>query len=74
MRLTDRENIVPIKGHKGPHPERYHDIVYTRLREALGDCRSIAECRARLLPALDDLARDIATPGTELNRLVTLGK
>ncbi|MFL5346182.1 MAG: AHH domain-containing protein, partial [Hyalangium sp.] len=73
-RLRDLENIVPIKGHKGPHPQRYHDIVYTRLLEALGDCGSIAECRARLLPALDDLARDIATPGTELNRLVTLGK
>jgi hypothetical protein len=74
MRLTDHENIVPIQGHKGPHPHRYHDIVYRRLDEALGDCSSIAECRARLLPALDELARKIATPGTELNRLVTLGK
>jgi len=74
MRLTDSENIVPLRGHQGPHPQRYHDIVYRRLREALGDCSSIAECRARLLPALDDLARKIATPGTELNRLVTLGE
>jgi hypothetical protein len=74
MRPTDPKNIVPIKGHKGPHPQRYHDLVYRRLEEALGDCSSIAECRARLLPALDDLARDIATPGTDLNRLVTLGK
>jgi len=74
MRLKDRENIVPIQGHKGPHPQRYHEIVYRRLEEALGDCSSIAECRARLLPALDDLAKQISTPGTELNRLVTLGK
>jgi A nuclease family of the HNH/ENDO VII superfamily with conserved AHH len=74
MRLTDRANIVPIQGHKGPHPRRYHEIIYERLEVALGDCSSIAECRARLLPALDDLARKIATPGTELNRLVTLGK
>jgi hypothetical protein len=74
MRLKDPENIVPIQGHRGPHPQRYHEIVYRRLDEALGDCRSIAECRARLLPALDDLARKIATPGTELNQLVTLGK
>jgi len=73
MRLKDRENIVLIKGHKGPHPQRYHEIVYRRLREALGDCGTIAECRARLLPALDDLARDISTPGTDLNRLLTLG-
>jgi hypothetical protein len=74
MRLTARENIVPIQGHKGPHPQRYHDIVFRRLDEAMGDCRSIAECRARLLPALDELAKLISTPGTELNRLVTLGK
>jgi hypothetical protein len=74
MRLKDPENIVPIKGHKGPHPQRYHDIVYTRLRRAMGDCGTIAECRARLLPALDELAKLISTPGTELNRLVTLGK
>jgi hypothetical protein len=74
MRLKDAENIVPMRGHKGPHPQRYHEIVYRRLDEALGDCSTIAECRARLLPALDDLARKIATPGTELHRLVTLGK
>jgi hypothetical protein len=74
MRLKDAENVVSLQGHKGPHPQRYHDIVYGRLRRALGDCRSIAECRARLLPTLDDLAKQIATPGTELNRLVTLGK
>jgi len=74
MRLTARENTVPIKGHKGPHPQRYHDIVFRRLDEAMGDCSSIAECRARLLPALEELAKLISTPGTELNRLVTLGK
>jgi hypothetical protein len=74
MRLTDAENIVPIKGHKGPHPQRYHDIVYTRLREALGDCGSIAECRKELIRELRSLAEEIATPGTELNRLVALGK
>jgi len=74
MRLKDAENIVPLRGHKGPHPEQYHRTVYARLDEAMGNCRSIAECRARLQPALDDLARKIATPGTDLNRLVTVGK
>jgi hypothetical protein len=74
MRLKDRENIVPIQGHKGPHPQRYHEIVYRRLREALGDCRSIAECRGKLTRELRALAEEIGTPGTELNQLVTLGK
>ncbi len=74
MRLKDPENIVPLQGHKGPHPKPYHETVYKHLDEALDDCQSIAECRSRLLPALDDLAREIATPGTYLNRLVTLGR
>ncbi|SEM24901.1 A nuclease family of the HNH/ENDO VII superfamily with conserved AHH [Stigmatella aurantiaca] len=74
MRLKDRHNVVPIRGHKGPHPRRYHQLVLESLQSALGGCRSIAECRARLLPALDDLAKQISTPGTELNRLVTLEK
>jgi hypothetical protein len=74
MRLKDPENIVPLQGHRGPHPQRYHEIVYDRLEKALGDCSSIAECRARLLPVLDDLSKKIATPGTDLNRLLTLGK
>jgi hypothetical protein len=73
MRLQDTENIVPLQGHRGPHPQRYHEIIYERLESALGDCASISACRARLLPALDDLAKKIATPGTELNQLVTLG-
>jgi hypothetical protein len=74
MRLSDRKNIMPLPGHKGPHPQQYHDIVYERLAIALRDCRSIADCRSRLVPTLEDLARDIATPGTELNRLLTLGQ
>jgi hypothetical protein len=74
MRLKDPENNVPIQGHKGPHPLRYHDIVYRRVRRALGDCISIAECRGKLTRVLRTLAEEIATPGTELNQLVTLGK
>jgi hypothetical protein len=74
MRLKDRENIVPIQGHRGPHPQRYHEIVYDRLDGALSTCRTIAECRTRLTRELHALAEEIATPGTELNRLVTLGK
>jgi hypothetical protein len=74
MRLKDLENIVPLQGHKGPHPQRYHQMIYERVVAALGNCRSIAECRTRLLPTLDDLARELATPGTELNQLITLGR
>jgi hypothetical protein len=74
MRLSDAENIVPIRGHKGPHPQQYPEIVYERLEEALGSCRTIVDCRGKLIRELRALAKEIATPDTELNRLVTLGK
>jgi HNH/ENDO VII superfamily nuclease len=74
MRLQDPENIVPIEGHRGPHPEQYHRTVYKRLTAAMGDCRSIEVCRAKLTRALEKLAEEIATPGSELNQLVTQGK
>ncbi|KFE72132.1 AHH domain-containing protein [Hyalangium minutum] len=73
MRLKDAENVVPIQGHRGPHPQRYHELIYKRLQGALGDCRSISECREYLTRELRDLAEEISTPGTELNQLVTLG-
>jgi hypothetical protein len=71
MKLEDAENIVSIQGHKGPHPERYHRLVHERLDRATRTCRSMAECRVRLTRALEKLAEEIATPGTELNQLVT---
>jgi hypothetical protein len=74
MRLKDPENIVPIRGHKGPHPEEYHRTVYKELFRATKGCRSVVDCRAGLTRALDDLAHEIATPGTELNLLVTQGR
>jgi hypothetical protein len=73
MRMKDVENTVPIAGHKGPHPERYHRIVFRELDQAMQGCRGVAECRAALTKALGMLAKEIATPGTELNQLVTRG-
>jgi hypothetical protein len=74
MRLKDPENIVPIKGHQGPHPERYHRIVHDRLDEATTTCRSVTACREALTRELRALADEIATPGSELNQLVTQGQ
>lgn len=71
MSMEDTENKVPILGHKGPHAERYHQLVHKRLYEATEECSSIAECRAALKAALERLAGEIATRGTELNQLVT---
>jgi len=65
------ENLVYLKGHRGPHSEAYHTEVYRRLEEALGDCGSAAQCKGYLTAELKNLAKDVCTSGSRLNRLLT---
>ncbi|AKF84592.1 hypothetical protein MFUL124B02_01265 [Myxococcus fulvus 124B02] len=74
MKLKDPENIVRVEGHKGPHPEAYHERVLERLTRALGRCRQVDECRQALTRSLRQLGDEVATQGTELNILVTRGR
>jgi hypothetical protein len=71
MTLDDPANKMPLPGHYGPHPQRYHELVYKELNDATLTCRSIVECREELTQALKSLAKEIATSGSELNQLVT---
>jgi hypothetical protein len=71
MTLDDPANKMPLPGHYGPHPERYHQLVYKELLDGTVNCRSVVECREGLTRALKALAKEIATPRTELNQLVT---
>ncbi|RKI74695.1 hypothetical protein D7X55_01840 [Corallococcus sp. AB049A] len=73
MELKDPENIVEVPGHRGPHPQRYHQRVMARLNSATANCRTVKDCRAALVRALEILAKEVKTPGTELNLLVTRG-
>jgi hypothetical protein len=71
MSMEDPANKMPLPGHYGPHPERYHQIVLDTLSDATASCPTIVVCQAKLKAALKELAQQIATRGTELNRLVT---
>jgi hypothetical protein len=71
MTLEDPANKLPLPGHYGPHPERYHQIILEELADATETCQSVVECREALTGQLRKLAKQIATPGTELNQLVT---
>jgi hypothetical protein len=71
MELKDPENIVPVEGHKGPHPQKYHELVFNRLNSATARCRSVDECRKLLTKALQQLAKEAVTRGTDINRLLT---
>jgi hypothetical protein len=71
MGLDDPANIVYLIGHVGPHPEEYHEEVFRRLQDELGDCQTHATCRNKLVKALDQIASAVCTPGSKLNKLAT---
>ncbi|MBN9681156.1 MULTISPECIES: AHH domain-containing protein [unclassified Corallococcus] len=71
MSLDDPANKVRVPGHKGPHPEAYHQRVHSRLNEAMEDCGSIHQCREALTNELRRLASDILNTSTTLNKWVT---
>lgn len=71
MSLDDEANLVNLLNHSGPHPKEYHIEVYRRLRSAVARCVTRHKCRAQLLKALKEIAEEVCTPGTELNRLAT---
>lgn len=71
MDLDAAENLVYLKYHRGPHPEEYHDAVYTRLDTAMENCRTVSQCRAKLVEALRQLADEVCTPGSRLHQLAT---
>ena len=71
MGLDAAENLVYLKGHKGPHPEEYHLEVYGQLRRATRGCETISQCKSRLVEALKSLADEVCTPGSQLHKLAT---
>lgn len=71
MKMSDVENQVRIKGHKGPHPREYHDEVFSRIEQVMAECRGTAQCRTALVKKLKQIARELTTPGTKLRKLVT---
>lgn len=71
MSLNDPANIVKVAGHKGPHPQEYHQRILDRLNSAMRDCGTMSQCREALTRELRMLARQISSEGTRLNKLVT---
>ena len=71
MSLSDKANIVYLKGHYGPHPKDYHQRIYDRLRLAMNRCVDETSCREALVAELRKLAEEICTPGSILNSFLT---
>jgi RHS repeat-associated protein len=70
----DRDNIVVVKNHRGPHPQPYHQTVLDALLQAVrGKRPHTPEYTNAVRMALRRLATMIKTPGTPLNLYVTGG-
>jgi len=59
-----------VPGHKGPHPEAYHQAVFRRLTEAT-DGLSGTSYREALQTELNAIANELKIPGSALNNLIT---
>lgn len=73
MSMNDPANKVQLIGHKGPHPQAYHEAVYRRLKEATDTCRDKQECARVLRKALQELAAELNRKESELYKLLTEG-
>jgi hypothetical protein len=71
MSMEDVVNKVRVRGHKGPHPEEYHQEVFDRLKVAVATCETTAQCRESLTRQLKRLAEELQREGSRLNKLVT---
>lgn len=72
MSLQDEANKVFVEGHKGPHPQEYHETVSRRLGEAVeGIPKNTDAYQNALRSELEKIKIDVATPGTDLNNWVT---
>ncbi len=70
MDLDDAFNKLAVPGHKGPHPDQYHRIIYNRLTEAT-EGLSGKEYKSALQGELNALRQEILDPNSTLNRIVT---
>jgi hypothetical protein len=73
MSMEDPANKVGLTGHHGPHPQAYHEIVYTRLKAATDNCAHQQDCALALRQALRKLAAEIVKDGSNLHTLLTKG-
>lgn len=69
MTLEDAANKVAIPGHRGPHPQAYHEAVFRRLSNATEGLSKDAYSSA-FRAELDAIRTEASTAGSPLNRML----
>ena len=70
FKLNDVINKIEVFGHKGPHPDEYHQAIFDRLQSATKGLEG-AGYKKTFENTLEILKKEVSTSGTELNKLVT---
>jgi hypothetical protein len=73
MSMNDPANKVQLIGHKGPHPQKYHEAVYRYLFKATERCPNKRECERALRMALQELGAELNKMDSDLYTLLTEG-
>lgn len=74
LKFSNPLNRVRVKGHRGPHPEAYHRYVFDQLELATTGLKpGTPEYREAVISVLKKLGKEVQTPGTRLNQLLTGG-
>lgn len=68
--LDDAINKIRVLGHKGPHPDEYHEAVFNRLKESTEGLEG-QSYKDAFDKTLDALGKEASTEGTNLNKLLT---
>ncbi|MFM7855821.1 MAG: AHH domain-containing protein, partial [Flammeovirgaceae bacterium] len=63
-------NKVKVPGHKGPHPDEYHEAVFKRLIDAT-EGKKGKDYTEAFEKTLEVLQKEVSTKGSELNKLIT---
>lgn len=65
-------NKIAVPGHRGPHPQEYHQYVYRRLESSTsGIPPGTSEYTSAMERALERLKQEAITPGSAVNGWLT---
>jgi RHS repeat-associated protein len=68
--LGDDINLIAIPGHKGPHPQAYHEAIFDRLIGATQGLSGPA-FKAAFEAEMGAIRSELTTVGTQLNKWIT---
>jgi filamentous hemagglutinin len=72
LNINGEINKIAVPGHRGPHPQAYHQHVYGRLTDATSGLSPNGPSYTQAVTnTLDRIKSEAVTPGSQINRWLT---